>query len=140
MKQTNVQRGRIERLANQDLTGLRAYLCRLVNQDGVGQIGLPVAITDLCPYLITDEAVEGKNAGVEPITNEQNARLPLVGVCVPGDQLTLADPTVAGQAGKVIKLPAAAGTYRLIAIAEEKGVDGGFVLCRPTAQVLVTVQ
>jgi hypothetical protein len=140
MKQSNVQRGRIERLANQDLTGARGLLCKLVNQDGVGEIGLPAAITDFCPYVVTDEAVEGKNAGAEPLTPEASFRLGLIGPCVPGDQLTLADPTVAGQAGKVTKLPAASGTYRLIALAEEAGVDGQFVLSRPVAQQLVTVQ
>lgn len=45
--------------------------------------------------------------------------------------LVLADPGTAADKGKVRVLPAAAGTYRVLAIAEEKGVDGQLVLCRP---------
>ena len=44
-----------------------------------------------------------------------------------------ADPSTAADAGKVRAVPATAGTYRGIAIAEEKGVDGQLVLCRPYA-------
>ena len=139
MKQSNVQRGPIQRLANQDLAGLRGYLCRLVNQDGVAQVGLPVAVTDICQYFIHDEAVEGQQAGITPLHPEQNVRLPLIGACTIGDVLTLADPTVATQPGKVNKLPAGVGTYRQVAVAEENGVDGQFVLCRPIGQTLVTV-
>ena len=36
-------------------------------------------------------------------------------------------------------LPTAAGTYRGLAIAEEKGVDGQLVLCRPALIGPITV-
>jgi len=140
MQQSNVQRGLIQRNAFQDLTGFRSFLAKLVNNGGDPQIALPTAITDMCPYIVTDDNVAGKPAGVEPLHSEKNARIPLVGNCTTGDPLVLADPTVAGQAGMLQSLTGlAAGTYRLIGIAEENGVNGQYVLLRPVAQTLVTV-
>jgi hypothetical protein len=42
-------------------------------------------------------------------------------------------------AGMVRLIPTAAGTYRVIAIAEEAGVDGQLVLCRPYMVGNVTI-
>ena len=61
----------------------------------------------------------------------RNVRLTLKGTCNPGDVLVLADTGTAADKGKVRALPASAGTYRGLAIAEEKGADGQLVLCRP---------
>ncbi|MDD4175075.1 MAG: hypothetical protein PHN34_12620, partial [Kiritimatiellae bacterium] len=55
----------------------------------------------------------------------------LKGTCNPGDVIVLADTGTAADKGKVRALPAAAGTYRGLGIAEEKGVDGQSVLFRP---------
>jgi hypothetical protein len=58
-------------------------------------------------------------------------RAVLKGTCNPGDVLVLADTGTTADKGKVRTLPASAGTYRGLTIAEEKGVDGQLVLCRP---------
>lgn len=139
MRQSNVQRGTITRNANADLTGKRSYLAKLVNNAGDPQVALPSAITDACPYLITSENTAGLPADIEPLHPEQNVRLPLAGACNTGDVLVVADPAVAGQPGQVQALPAGAGTYRQIAVAEEQGIDGQFVLCRPSGQALIAV-
>jgi hypothetical protein len=68
----------------------------------------------------------------------RNVRVTLSGTCVPGDQLVLATPNGTVD-GMVVKLPAAAGTYRLIGIAEETGANGQAVLLRPVGQRLITV-
>ena len=55
------------------------------------------------------------------------------------DVIVLADTGTAADKGKVRALPAAAGTYRGLGIAEEKGVDGQLVLFRPAMIGNVTV-
>ena len=61
------------------------------------------------------------------------------GTCNPGDVMVLADTGTAADKGQVRALPAAAGTYRGLGIAEEKGVDGQLVLFRPAMIGNVTV-
>ena len=131
--QTDTKGGLIRVLAGADLTGKRAYLVKMTHDTGVPEVALPAAVTDLALYLVDDENADGKLASVEPLTGDRNVRVKLKGTCNPGDVLVLADPTAAADAGKVRALPAAAGTYRGIAVAEEKGVDGQLVLCRPYA-------
>ena len=131
--QTDTKGGLIRVLAGADLTGKRAYLVKMTHDTGVPEVILPAAVTDLAVYLVDDENTDGKLASVEPLTGERNVRVKLKGTCNPGDVLVLADPSTAADAGKVRALPAAAGTYRGIAVAEEKGVDGQLVLCRPYA-------
>ena len=63
----------------------------------------------------------------------------LKGTCNPGDVLVLADVATAADKGKVRTLPAAAGTYRVLGIAEQAGVDGQSVLARPAMVGNVTV-
>ena len=137
--QTDTKGGLIRVLAGADLTGKRACLVKMTHDTGVPEVILPAAVTDLAVYLVDDENTDGKLASVEPLTGERNVRVKLKGTCNPGDVLVLADPSTAADAGKVRALPAAAGTYRGIAIAEEKGVDGQLVLCRPYAAGNVVV-
>jgi hypothetical protein len=80
--------------------------------------------------VVGEGAADAALASVTPIVPERNTRLKLKGTCNPGDQLVLA--AIAGSdAGMVRLIPTAGGTYRVIAIAEEAGVDGQLVLCRP---------
>ena len=131
--QTDTKGGLIRVLAGADLTGKRAYLVKMTHDTGVPEVALPAAVTDLALYLVDDENADGKLASVEPLTGDRNVRVKLKGTCNPGDVLVLSDPSTAADAGKVRALPSVAGTYRGIAVAEEKGVDGQLVLCRPYA-------
>jgi hypothetical protein len=83
-------------------------------------------------------ADSGDQANLIPLHPAQNVRATLSGTCVPGDQLVLATPNGTVD-GMVVKLPTAAGTYRLIGIAEEAGANGQAVLLRPVGQRLITV-
>ena len=133
MMQTDTRNGLIRVLAGADLSAKRGYLVKMTHDTGVPEVVLPAAVTDLAVYLVDDGNADAALVSVEPLTGERNVRVKLKGTCNPGDVLVLADPSTAADAGKVRALPAAAGTYRGIAIAEEKGVDGQFVLCRPYA-------
>jgi hypothetical protein len=110
----------------------------MTHDTGVPEVKLPAAITDITPYLIGDSAADTELAEVVPLEDGRNVRLKLKGTCNPGDQLVLA--AIAGSdAGMVRLIPTAAGTYRVIAIAEEAGVDGQLVLCRPCMVGNVTI-
>jgi hypothetical protein len=75
--------------------------------------------------------IEGNTAGlpvtVRPMESSRNVRLVLAGECAPGDVLVV---TVDGT---VQVLPTDAGTFRPVAIAEESGLAGSWVLARPAA-------
>ena len=137
--QTDTRSGLIRVLAGADLSAKLGYLVKMTHDTGVPEVVLPSAIADLAVYLVDDGNVDAGLVSVEPLTGERNVRIKLKGTCNPGDVLTLADPSTAADAGKVRALPTAAGTYRGIAIAEEKGVDGQLVLCRPYAVGAVVV-
>ena len=139
MMQTDTRNGLIRVLAGADLSAKLGYLVKMTHDTGVPEVVLPAAVTDLAVYLVDDGNVDAALVSVEPLTGERNVRVKLKGTCNPGDVLVLADPSTAADAGKVRALPAAAGTYRGIAIAEEKGVDGQLVLCRPYAAGNVVV-
>jgi hypothetical protein len=100
---------------------------------------LPASLTAVALYLVLAGAASGENGEFQPLTPDRNVRLPLIGTCNPGDTLVIANPSVSGQPGKVIVLPTAAGTYRAIGVAEEKGVAGQLVLARPANLGLITV-
>ena len=139
MMQTDTRNGLIRVLAGADLSAKLGYLVKMTHDTGVPEVVLPAAIADLAVYLVDDGNADAALVSVEPLTGERNVRVKLKGTCNPGDVLVLADPSTAADAGKVRALPAAAGTYRGIAIAEEKGVDGQLVLCRPYAAGNVVV-
>jgi len=129
-QQSNTQAGPKDFIANADLTGKEGYLAKVVNSSGTPKAALPGAAADHTPFAIGQGAASGEKAKLLPIEPNQNIRLRLNGTCNPGEQLVRADET-GGDTGKVIKLPAASGTYTAVGIAEEAGVDEQLVLVRP---------
>ena len=139
MSQSDVRRGSFRVLAGEALTDLENYLVKLTHDTGVPEVLLPTSNDDYALYLVLDGAADAENVDVEPLEAGQSCRITLKGTCNPGDVLVLADVGTAADKGKVRALPAAAGTYRGLAIAEEKGVDGQYVLCRPALIGVITV-
>lgn len=127
--QSNTTQGIFTGVAGEDLLGKRSRLLVLTNSGGKPVFVLPSANNAPAVYLCQDEAASGEDIAVEAVQGKQY-RIPLKGACNPGDVLVLADVSAAEDKGKVRALPAAAGTYRPMFIAEEKGVDGQLVLCR----------
>ncbi|MBP7830976.1 MAG: hypothetical protein KA248_13775 [Kiritimatiellae bacterium] len=140
MSQTNVKTGRFVVLAGEDLTGMEDRLVMLTHDTGVPEVKLPAANDDAAVYLLLEGAADTENVSVDPIQAGQNYRVVLDGTCNPGDKLVLADGAgTAAKKGKVRALPAAAGTYRVLGIAESSGVDGQLVLMRAASLGFVTV-
>ena len=139
MTQSNTRAGQFTVLAGEDLSGLEGRLVELTHASGVPEIKLPAAITALTPYVLNRGAADAALVEIIPLEQGRNVRIALKGTCNPGDQLVLADTGTAADKGKVRVLPTVAGTYRVIAIAEEAGVDGQHLLCRPCMAGTVTV-
>ncbi len=139
MSQSDSRTGDIPVLAGENLTGKNGRLVVLTHDGGVPEVKLPAAVTDLAFYMLVDENVDAELVGVRPLDPGRNARAVLKGTCNPGDVMVLADTGTVADKGKVRALPAAAGTYRGLGIAEEKGADGQFVLFRPVSLGLITV-
>ena len=131
MSQTNTRSGDIPVTAGEDLTGKEDRLVKVANDSGQLVAKLPEANSDLALFVLIEGAEADKTAALRPLSADRNVRLPLKGTCNPGDTLVLADVGTAADKGKVRALPAAAGTYRGLAIAEEAGVEGQLVLARP---------
>lgn len=139
MSQSNTRVGDIRVLAGEDLTGMAGRLVKLSHDTGVAEVKLPAANTDYAVYVVIEEGVDAALVAVRPIEAGRNVRVALKGTCNPGDVLVLADVATAADKGKVRALPAAAGTYRGLAIAEQVGVDGQLVLARPAMIGNITV-
>ena len=139
MTQTNIKRGDFQVLAGEDLTGKQDLLVKLTHDTGVPEVKLPAANTDYALYLLIEGAADAAHVSVRPLEPAQTVRITLKGTCNPGDVLVLADVGTAADKGKVRALPASAGTYRGLALAEEAGVDGQTVLCRPAMIGNITV-
>lgn len=137
--QSNTRKGDISLLAYVDLTGKEGYLVKVVNDAGAAKFALPTATDDFAPYVCASGDVAGNNAAAEAPTMGENFRVVLKGACNPGDELALADPGTAADAGKLRKRLTTTGTWRTFAIAEEKGVDGQLVLCRRVGERSVTI-
>ena len=133
--QNNVQGVIITSTAGEDLTGKEGMLCK-ITADG---LKLPAANTDMAGYLLLGGAASGTDCDAAALSPERNCRVRLKGTCARGDRLCLADVATAADKGKVRVLPAAAGTYRCFAIAEEAGVDTQLVRIRWTGPESVTV-
>jgi hypothetical protein len=130
MSQSNTRVGDIRVLAGEALTGKEGYLVKMTHDTGVAEVKLPAAITDYALYAVIEGGADAALVTVRPTHADRNVRLKLKGTCNPGDVLVLA--AIAGSdAGMVRVLPTAGGTYRGLAVAEEAGVDGQLVLCRP---------
>jgi hypothetical protein len=117
---------------------MEGRLVKMTHDTQVPEVKLPDAVTDYGIYVLIEGAADGALVSVKPLENGRTVRLFLDGTCNPGDLLVPAaiDGT---KDGKVRALPAAAGTYRGIGVAEEAGVDGQLVLCRPCMLSNVTV-
>ena len=139
MSQSDTRSGTFRVLAGENLTDKKGYLAVLTHDTGVPEVKLPAANADLAFYLVDDGAADAAYVDVEPLEAGRNVRAVLKGTCNPGDVIVLADTGTAADKGKVRALPAAAGTYRGLGIAEEKGVDGQAVLFRPAMIGNVTV-
>ncbi len=139
MSQSDTRVGDLRVTAGAALTGLEGYLVKMTHDAGVPEVVLPADNDDYAFYVVIGGAADGGSADVRPLEAGRNVRLKLKGACNPGDVLVLADVGTAADRGKARALPAAAGTYRGLAIAEEKGVDGQFVLARPALIGPVTV-
>jgi len=137
--QSNTRTGKFSVLAGEDLTGKEGCLVELTHDTGVPEVKLPSANTVITPYIVDEGAEDTELVQVIPLEQTRNVRIPLKGTCNPGDQLVLADVGTAADKGKVRVIPATAGTYRVIAIAEEKGVDGQLLLCRPSMVGNITI-
>ena len=139
MTQTDTRTGSFRVLAGEDLTDKEGYLVVLTHDGGVPEVKLPADNGDYALYAVINDGEDAENVDVQPLEAGANVRLALKGTCNPGDVLVLADTATAADKGKVRALPTAAGTYRGLAVAEETGVDGQYVLCRPALIGPVTV-
>jgi len=128
--QSNTKRGDINLPAAGNLTGCENLLWKIVNNNGVANFALPTSTDDYAPYVGASGDVAGNNVTAEAPGFGENFRVVCKGAVNPGDQICLADPGTAADAGKVRALPSGAGTFRVFAIAEEAGVDGQLLLCR----------
>jgi len=125
-------------LAGENLTDKRSRLVVLTHDTGVAEAKLPAAITDDALYQLAEEGVDTALVSIERFGPHRDFRVPLKDAVNPGDRLVLA--AIAGDdAGLLRKLPAANGTYRVLAIAREKGEAGQHVKCDPVGPFDVTI-
>ncbi len=133
MSQSNTHEGDILITANEDLSSYADVLVAPYNSSGSLVVTRPAANNDYAIYVLVYGATSGGKATVRPLNPNRTVRVVAKGTGNPGDPLVLADGvTTAADKGKVRKLPATTGTYRLVAIAEEAFVDGQLVRMRPT--------
>lgn len=137
--QTNTIAGPVVFPAGEDLSAKAGHLCVLTHDNGAPEVKLPAANTDLANLILVDPAVDTASATLQPLTPGAQARVVLKGTCNPGDQLVLADVGTPADKGKLRALPAGAGDYNVLAIAEEKGADTQHVLVRGIGPITVTV-
>lgn len=133
MSQSNTHEGDLLITANEDLSAMADVLVAPYNSSGQLVVTRPAANNDYAVYVLVYGAVSGGKATVRPLNPNRTVRVVAKGTGNPGDLLVLADGVAtAADKGKVRKLPATTGTYRLVAIAEEAFVDGQLVKARPT--------
>ncbi len=133
MSQSNTQEGDLLLTTGEDLSTTADVLVAPYNSSGQIIVTRPAANNDYAIYLLVYGAISGGKATVRPLNPNRTVRIVAKGTGNPGDPLVLADGvTTAADKGKVRKLPATTGTYRLVAIAEEAFVDGQLVRARPT--------
>lgn len=126
-------------LAGEDLTGARSRLVVLTHNNGIAETKLPSANTDYAVYQLQEEGADADSVSIERFANHREFRVPLKGACNPGSLLVLADVATAADKGKLRALPAATGTYRVLAIARENGVEAQNVKCEAIGPFDVTV-
>lgn len=136
MSQSNVQEGKFPVLASEALTA--DLIVTLINDTNVLKAALPNSATDEAIGVVVDTVASGDYVDIQPLDPNKSVRLKLSGTCLPAAQLVLATPDGTVD-GKVVTLPTTPGTYRLVAIAEEVGVDGQSLRARPVGSRLITV-
>lgn len=131
--QSNIQTGEVVFKSGGDYYGKEGLVVALANGSGKPVVTLPLDSTYIPLFVLTDcNKGEGANVSCLPLAGTHNVRVRLKGTCTPGSRLVTAAPgTGSVDAGKVEALPSDAGTYRVVGIAEEAGVDGQLVLLRP---------
>lgn len=127
------------RLANEDLTGKEGLLCRLINNAGKPNVKLPDANTDRVNFIVDDGGAVASNVSIDPLTRTRQYRTTVKDGGETGDILVLADVATAADRGKLRKLPAAAGTYYAVGVAEDHYVAGQSVLWRPVGREAIVV-
>ncbi len=133
MSQSNTHDGDILVTANEDLSTYADVLVAPYNNAGQLVVTRPAANNDAAVYVLVYGAPIGGKATVRPLDPNRTVRVTAKGTGNPGDLLSLADGvTTAADKGKVRKVPATSGTYRIIGVAEEAFVDGQLVRVRPT--------
>ena len=137
--QTNTRQGNFPAITTVDLTGLRSRLLEINSVSGVLNVNLPNANGDHALYQAEEEGLAGTQVDVYPLVPGEQRRLVLKGTCVSGDLLVNADVAVTADKGKVRVLPVTTGTYRVIAIAEESGIDLQHVKARIAPIGLIVV-
>lgn len=133
MSQSNTHEGDLLITANEDLSAFADILVAPYNSAGQLVVTRPAANNDYAVYVLVYGAPAGGKATVRPLNSNRTVRLVAKGTGNPGDLLVLADGATAADKGKVRKVPATNGTYRVVAIAEEAFVDGQLVKARPTS-------
>lgn len=136
--QTNTQAGARTVLAGEALTDMEGRFVKLTHDTGVAEVLLPDSDDDV-QYLLVDGGKDTEEVTVLPLDPFRQHRAVLKGTCNPGDKLCLAAHGTAADKGKLRAVPATDGTYRVWAIAEEKGVDGQLVAFRVFGPTDVTV-
>jgi hypothetical protein len=134
MSQSNTHEGDILITANEDLSSYADVLVAPYNSSGQLVVTRPAANNDYAVYVLVYGAPSGGKATVRPLNPNRTVRVTAKGAGNPGDLLSLADGvTTAADKGKVRKVPATTGTYRVVGVAEEAFVDGQLVRMRPTS-------
>jgi hypothetical protein len=134
MSQSNTHEGDILITANEDLSSYADVLVAPYNSSGQLVVTRPAANNDYAVYVLVYGAPSGGKATVRPLNPNRTVRVTAKGAGNPGDLLSLADGvTTAADKGKVRKVPATTGTYRVVGVAEEAFVDGQLVRLRPTS-------
>ena len=138
MSQSNIKQGDFVIPAGEDLTGKEDHLVVMNHASGIPEVKLPTHASDYAFYVLLEGAADESNVSIRPLEPGRSFRLKLSGACNPGDSLVLAD--VSTNPGQVRALPTGTpGTYRVLAVAEQAGVDGQLVLCRGAYVGNVTV-
>ena len=140
MSQSNTRVGDIRVLAGSDLRGKEGFLVKLGSSSGETVAVLPDDTGDLALFVVIEGADTGGLVSLRSLSPDRNVRVRAVGGCLAGSPLVLADVSEEADAGKVRALPGAAGSYRVLLIAEETGVAGQLVLARPAMVGVVEVE
>lgn len=123
-------------LAGENLTGMRSRLVVLTHDTGVGEVKLPTANNAVALFLLNDEAADAERVEIEQLIPGKTYRTLQKDAVNPGDELVLADVATPADKGKLRKLPAVAGVYVRLGIADKKCGAGELVEWRYAPQLV----